>query len=83
LTTIAAMGAVTSTLRLAAGICLVVQREPLYLAKQVASIDHFTDGGFIFGVGARNLWNEGEMRNHGVDVKSRTGLMLERIVAMK
>lgn len=83
LTTIAAMGAVTSTLRLATGICLVVQREPLYLAKQIASIDHFTGGRFILGVGAGAPWNSEELRNHAVNLKTRHALMLERIDAIK
>ncbi|MGM5068828.1 TIGR03619 family F420-dependent LLM class oxidoreductase [Rhodococcus qingshengii] len=83
LTTIAAMGAVTSTLKLGTGICLVVQREPLYLAKQLATIDHFTNGRLIFGVGAGAGWNRGELENHGVVLKTRTDVMLERIDAMK
>ncbi|MGM5068707.1 LLM class F420-dependent oxidoreductase [Rhodococcus qingshengii] len=83
LTTIAAMGAVTSTLKLGTGICLVVQREPLFLAKQLATIDHLTNGRLIFGVGAGAPWNRGELKNHGVVMKSRNALMLERIDAMK
>ncbi|WP_408899779.1 TIGR03619 family F420-dependent LLM class oxidoreductase (plasmid) [Nocardioides sp. R1-1] len=83
MTTLAAMGAVTSTLRLASGICLVVQRDPFYLAKQIASIDHFTGGRYIFGVGAGAPWNAEELQNHGVNLKKRTGLMLERIEAIK
>ncbi|WP_207841628.1 LLM class F420-dependent oxidoreductase [Williamsia soli] len=83
LTTIAAMGAVTSTLKLGTGICLVVQREPLFLAKQVATIDQFTNGRLIFGVGAGAPWNRGELENHGVALKTRTDMMLERIDAMK
>ncbi|MBY4208124.1 LLM class F420-dependent oxidoreductase [Rhodococcus fascians] len=83
LTTIAAMGAVTSTLKLATGICLVVQRDPFFLAKQIASIDHFTRGRFLFGVGAGAPWNRAELENHGASFNSRTGLMLERIEALK
>ncbi|APE34719.1 hypothetical protein BOX37_13010 [Nocardia mangyaensis] len=83
LTTIAAMGAVTSILNLGTGICLVVQREPLFLAKQLATIDHFTNGRLIFGVGAGAGWNRGELENHGVVLKTRTDLMLERVDAMK
>lgn len=83
LTAIAAMGSVTSTLKLGSGICLVVQREPLFLAKQVASLDHLTGGRFILGVGAGASWNAEELRNHGVNLKTRTKLMLERIDAMK
>lgn len=83
LTTIAAMAAVTSTVKLATGINLVVQRDPFFLAKQIATIDHFTNGRFIFGVGAGAGWNRGELENHGVVLKTRTNLMLERIDAMK
>jgi probable F420-dependent oxidoreductase len=83
LTTLTAMAAVTSTLKVGSGICLVVQRDPLWLAKQIASIDHFTGGRFIFGVGAGAAWNQEELENHGVDLKTRFALMLERIEAIK
>lgn len=82
-TTLAMMGAVTSTLKLGTGICLVVQRDPIILAKEIATIDRLTDGRFLFGVGAGAPWNAAELRNHGTDPKTRTGLMLERIDAMK
>ena len=83
LTTLTAMAAVTSTLKVGSGICLVVQRDPLYLAKQVATLDHFSGGRFIFGVGAGAPWNQEELENHGVNMKTRNALMLERIDAMK
>jgi probable F420-dependent oxidoreductase len=83
LTTIAAMGAVTSTLRLGSGICLVVQRDPFNLAKQVASLDYFTGGRFIFGVGAGAPHNALEHVDHGVNMKTRFSLMAERLNAMK
>jgi probable F420-dependent oxidoreductase len=83
LITIAMMGAVTSNLVLGTGICLVVQRDPIILAKEVASIDRMTGGRFLFGVGAGASWNARELENHGVNVKTRSTLMLERIEAMK
>lgn len=83
LTTLAMMGAVTSTLKLGTGICLIVQRDPITLAKEIATIDGLTGGRFLFGVGAGAPWNAAELENHGVNPKTRTGLMLERIDAMK
>ena len=83
LTAIAMMGAVTSTVLFGTGICLVVQRDPIYLAKEVTTIDRLTGGRFLLGVGAGAPWNAGELRNHGVNPKTRTTLMLERIEAMK
>jgi len=83
LTTLAMMGAVTSKLKLGTGICLVVQRDPIILAKEIATIDRLTGGRFLFGVGAGAPWNAAELMNHGVNPKTRTGLMLERIDAMK
>ena len=82
-TTLAMMGAVTSTLKLGTGICLIVQRDPIILAKEIATIDQLTGGRFLFGVGAGAPWNAAELENHGVNPKTRTGLMLERIDAMK
>jgi len=81
--TLAMMGAVTSTLKLGTGICLVVQRDPITTAKEIATIDRLTGGRFLFGVGAGASWNAAEFENHGVNPKTRTGLMLERIDAMK
>jgi probable F420-dependent oxidoreductase len=83
LMSLAMMGAVTTDLKLGTGICLVVQRDPITLAKEIATIDRLTGGRFLFGVGAGAAWNAAELENHGVNVKTRTGLMLERIEAMR
>jgi probable F420-dependent oxidoreductase len=77
----AAAVAVTTRLRLGTGICLVVERDPITTAKEVASVDHVSGGRFLFGVGGG--WNIEEMRNHGTDPSRRFGLMRERIEAMK
>ncbi len=72
----------TSTLKVATGICLVVQRDPIVTAKQVASLDTLSGGRFLFGIGAG--WNAEEMANHGTtDFAGRFKLMRERVEAMK
>jgi probable F420-dependent oxidoreductase len=76
-----AAASVTERLRLGTGICLVVERDPITTAKEVASVDHLSGGRFLFGVGAG--WNLEEMANHGTDPARRFGLMRERIEAMK
>ena len=76
-----AAAAVTTKLKVATGICLVVQRDPLQTAKSVATLDRVSNGRFLFGIGAG--WNAEEMRNHGTDFKTRLSLMRERVLAMK
>jgi probable F420-dependent oxidoreductase len=71
----------TSKLRVGSGICLVVERDPITTAKEVASVDHLSGGRFEFGVGAG--WNREEMENHGTDPRVRMAIMVERIEAMK
>ncbi|HTT75498.1 MAG TPA: LLM class F420-dependent oxidoreductase [Candidatus Binataceae bacterium] len=78
---LAAAAAVTKTLKLGTGVCLVIERDPIITAKEVASLDLLSNGRFIFGVGAG--WNQEEMENHGTEFKSRRRLMRERIEAMK
>ena len=78
---LAAAAAVTKTLRVATGICLVVQRDPIQTAKHVATLDRVSGGRFLFGIGAG--WNAEEMRNHGTDPRTRIALMRERVLAMK
>jgi len=39
-------------IKLGTGICLVIQRDPIVLAKEVASLDLLSGGRFLFGVGA-------------------------------
>jgi len=79
--TLTAAAMATKTLRVATGICLVVQRDPIQTAKLVASIDQVSGGRFVFGIGAG--WNAEEMANHGTAFKTRMALMQERVEAMK
>ncbi|MGP9017082.1 LLM class F420-dependent oxidoreductase [Streptomyces sp. BR1] len=81
LVALSAMAAVTSRLLVGTGILLVAQRDPIILAKQVASLDHLSGGRFLFGVAAG--WNREEMRNHGTDPRQRNAVLRERILAMK
>jgi probable F420-dependent oxidoreductase len=78
---LAAAAAVTDTIKLATGICLVVQRDPIQTAKEVATLDQISGGRFLFGVGAG--WNAEEMEDHGTDFATRFELMRERVLAMK
>jgi probable F420-dependent oxidoreductase len=78
---LSAMAAVTERIRLGTGICLVVERDPLQLAKEVASLDVVSGGRFVFGIGAG--WNREEMENHGVDYATRWKLVREKVLAMR
>lgn len=71
----------TSRLRVGSGVCLVIERDPIVTAKEVASVDRLSGGRFEFGVGAG--WNREEMSNHGTDPRTRMRLLGERIEAMK
>ena len=76
-----AAAAVTERLLLGTGICLVVERDPIITAKEVATLDVLSGGRFLFGVGGG--WNREEMANHGTDPTRRFAIMRERILAMK
>ena len=78
---LAMAGAVTRTLKLGTGICLVVERDPIVLAKEVASLDLLSGGRVIFGIGGG--WNVEEMAHHGTAFATRWKLLRERIEAMK
>jgi probable F420-dependent oxidoreductase len=79
--TLSAAAAATTRLALATGVCLVVQRDPIQTAKQVASLDQISGGRFLFGIGAG--WNAEEMADHGTEFATRFRVMQERVEAMK
>jgi probable F420-dependent oxidoreductase len=81
LVALAAMAAVTDRVKLGTGVCLVVERDPIQLAKEVASLDMISKGRVILGVGAG--WNAEEMENHGVEFSTRWKLVREKVLAMK
>jgi probable F420-dependent oxidoreductase len=76
-----AAAAATEKLKLGTGICLVIERDPIITAKEVASLDRLSGGRFLFGIGAG--WNREEMENHGTDPDRRFGIMRERVEAMR
>lgn len=76
-----AAAAATTKLRVGSAICLIIERDPIVTAKEVASIDHLSGGRLELGVGAG--WNREEMRNHGTDPRKRMAIMRERVEAMK
>jgi probable F420-dependent oxidoreductase len=78
---LAAIAATTETLILGTGITLVAQRDPIWLAKQVASLDVLSNGRVIFGIGYG--WNKEEMANHGVAYLERRAILREKVLAMK
>ena len=79
--TLSMAAAVTKRLKLATGICLVIQRDTIQTAKLVASLDHVSGGRFIFGIGCG--WNAEEMEDHGTIYETRALKMREQIEAMK
>lgn len=83
LITLAAISAATTTLKLGTGICLVMQRDPIWLAKEIATLDQLSGGRVIFGVGAGAAWNEEEMGAHGVALEDRFKVLGERVRAMQ
>jgi probable F420-dependent oxidoreductase len=79
--TLTAAAAATKKLKLATGICLVIQRDTIQTAKLVASIDQVSGGRFLFGIGGG--WNAEEIENHGTEFASRFKKMREQIEGMK
>jgi len=78
---LARASAVTTTLKLGTGICLVPERNPLLLAKEIATLDHFSNGRFLFGIGAGWLQEETEIM--GGDFAHRWSQTREAVLVMK
>src|SRR5689334_21884159 len=76
-----AAAAVTTKLKLGTGICLVIERDPIVTAKEVATLDRVSNVRFLFGIGGG--WNAEEMAHHGTDFKTRFRVLRERVLAMK
>jgi probable F420-dependent oxidoreductase len=71
----------TSTIKLGTAIALVPQRSPLTAAKEIASLDHYSGGRFVYGIGAG--WNEAECRLMGGDFNHRWTQTEEAVTVMK
>ncbi len=78
---LAQASAVTTTIKLGTGICLVPERNPLLLAKEIATLDRFSHGRFLFGIGAGWLQEETEIM--GGNFAHRWSQTREAILAMK
>jgi probable F420-dependent oxidoreductase len=73
--------AVTSMIRLGTGVLLPALRDPIVMAKALATLDQQSGGRVVAGVGFG--WNLEEIADHGVDPAARRGRMREHILAMR
>jgi len=78
---LAAIASCTSSIRLGTGIALVAQRDPIWTAKQIASLDVISGGRTLFGIGYG--WNIEEMESHGVDWGRRRAIVREKVLAIR
>src|SRR5258707_10726638 len=79
--TLTAAACATKRLKIATGICLVIQRDTIQTAKLVASLDQVSGGRFLFGIGGG--LNPEEIDNHATELKTRFKLMRQRVEGMK
>ena len=70
-----------SEIALGTGIALVPERNPILAAKEIATLDHYSGGRVLFGIGAG--WNEPECTVMGGDFAHRWGQTKEHVLAMK
>jgi probable F420-dependent oxidoreductase len=75
------LAAHTSRILLATGVIILPQRQPLVLAKQLASLDVLSNGRVVFGLGVG--WCEPEMRSVGVSFTDRGRIGDEYLAAMR
>jgi probable F420-dependent oxidoreductase len=76
-----AAAAATRTLKIGTGICLIIERDTITTAKEVASLDVLSGGRFLFGIGGG--WNAEEMEHHGTEYHTRFKRLREQVLAMK
>jgi probable F420-dependent oxidoreductase len=73
--------AATKAIKIGSAVCLIVERDPILLAKETATLDLVSRGRFILGIGAG--WLESEMADHGVVYRTRYQLLKEQVQALK
>jgi probable F420-dependent oxidoreductase len=78
---LASAASVTKRIKLATGICLVPGRNPILLAKEIATLDQYSGGRVIIGAGAGWLREESEVL--GTDFPSRWRRLRESVEAMR
>jgi probable F420-dependent oxidoreductase len=79
--TLSMIAASTTTLRLGTGISLLAQHDPIWKAKEIATLDFLSGGRVICGIGYG--WNVDEAEAHGVDWKSRYGIVRDKAAIMR
>ena len=72
---------VTNTIKLGTGITLVPERNPLVMAKEIAALDRYSGGRFLFGIGTG--WHREETEMMGGDFDHRWSQTRESILALK
>ncbi|GAA1852880.1 hypothetical protein GCM10009836_36190 [Pseudonocardia ailaonensis] len=75
------IGAATTTIKLGLGVCIVPEHHPLLLAKAVSTLDNFSGGRVLFGVGTG--WAREEVELFGTDFDTRFRYTRESVEAMK
>ena len=78
---LARASATTQSLKLGTGICLVTEHNPLDLAKQISTLDHYSGGRFLFGIGTG--WFREESEVMGADFDHRWSQAREHVLSMK
>jgi probable F420-dependent oxidoreductase len=73
--------AATERIGLGTGVLLMAQHDPILLAKQVATLDHLSNGRVTLGVGSG--WNRTEAEDHGVDFSRRRAVVREHLAAVE
>ena len=73
--------AATTTLKLGTAVCVVTERHPITLAKEVATLDMYSGGRFLFGIGTGSHREQAEI--YGVDFDRRWTQAREAVAAMK
>jgi probable F420-dependent oxidoreductase len=81
LVTLSVIAGVTERLTLGTSVLLAAQHEPIVTAKAIATLDTFSGGRVVVGVGAG--WHDGELRQHGVDPKRKVAALREHMLAMR
>jgi probable F420-dependent oxidoreductase len=79
--TLATVAAVTERIRIGTGVCLPPERDPIIMAKEVATLDRLSGGRLMLGVGTG--WNAEEMADHGVAFADRWDVMADRVQLMQ
>lgn len=79
--TLSMIAAQTDKIMLGTGIALLAQHDPIWKAKELATLDFLSGGRVICGIGYG--WNQDEAEDHGVSWKNRFSIVREKAAVMK